>query len=348
MSSGSIPQNRANRSTGETRRQVVRRRTGSIGGVALGAIVLTIGFLPLVALAVLVDLVRLRTRLPLARLVAFGWCWCWLELAGVAAAAVLWVTGRARDGEAHRRLQRWWSRRLMSALGRTCGLEVEILGLEALADPPVVVLVRHASLADSLLTAWVVADRARLAPRVVLKHELLADPCLDVVGNRLPNCFVDRDAADSAPALAAISELGATMDPDSATIIFPEGTRANPSKRRRALERIAASDPVRADRLSGLRHLLPPRPAGTAALLDGAGRVGASVVLGCHVGFDGMDTFAGIMEELARGPVRVRVEFVRADPPPRVDPADPAAVARWLDDRWLELDARVEALGATG
>lgn len=334
--------------TGETRRQVVRRRTGTIGGVALGAVLLTIGFLPLVALAVLVDLVRLRTRLPLARLLTFGWCWCWLELAGVAAAAALWVTGRALDGRAHVRLQRWWAGRMMGALQRTSGVTVDVGGLDALDDPPVVLLVRHASLADSLLTAWVVAEHARLAPRVVLKRELLADPCLDVVGNRLPNCFVDREAPDSAPALEAIRELGSTMDPDSATIIFPEGTRANDRKRRRALDRIRVNDPDRADRLAELAHLLPPRPAGTVALLDGADGVGASVVLGGHVGFDGMDTFAGILDKVGRGPVRVRVEFVRADPPPpKGHPVDPAAVARWLDDRWLELDARVEALGAS-
>ena len=33
--------------------------------------------------------------------------------------------------------------------------------------------------------------------RYVLKRELLLDPCLDIVGNRLPNCFVARSGADA-------------------------------------------------------------------------------------------------------------------------------------------------------
>ena len=53
-------------------------------------------------------------------------------------------------------------------------------------------LCRHASLADSLVSAWVITSVAGMNPRYVLKRELLVDPCLDIVGNRLPNHFLDR------------------------------------------------------------------------------------------------------------------------------------------------------------
>ena len=152
----------------------------------------------------------------------------------------------------------------MTALRVTCGVTIDVEAAEVLHPAPVVLLVRHASLADSLLTAWVVTEHAGLRPRVVLKRELLADPCLDIVGNRLPNCFVDRNAEDTAPGLAEIERMGATMDADSVSIIFPEGTRANPAKRRRALDRIAERDAERAGRLERLEHVLPPRPAGHA------------------------------------------------------------------------------------
>jgi 1-acyl-sn-glycerol-3-phosphate acyltransferase len=327
----------------ERRSQVVRRRVGSISVVAAAAVVLTVAFVPLALAAVVVDVARLRTRTPLVRLLSFAWCWSWLELAGLVGAAALWVSGRAGDQERHYRLQRWWSSRLMRALERTCDVAVEVAGVDALGGPPVVVLVRHASLADSLVTAWVVADRAGLRPRVVLKRELLADPCLDVVGNRLPNCFVDRGAVDSAPSLAAIRELGASMEQTSAVIIFPEGTRSNPDKRARALDRIAERDPQRAQRLSALAHTLPPRPAGTMALLDGAAEVGATVAVGAHAGFDGLDTFRGILAALRRGPIRARLEFTVVEPPSE---NDPASVARWLDDRWVELDDRISSWSA--
>jgi hypothetical protein len=116
----------------------------------------------------------------------------------------------------------------------------------------------------------------------------------------------------------------------------------NPDKRRRALERIAERDPGRAERLAGLRHVLPPRPAGTRALLRGAQPTGAGVVVGWHVGFDGLDTFAGILAALGRAREPIRMRFARVDPPPE----DTAAFERWLDELWCGLDRDVEALGS--
>lgn len=327
----------------DARGEVLRRRALSVPAVFAAAWVLAVCFLPLVVVLVVVDLLRTKFRLPLARLATFALCWAWLETAGVLAAAGLWATGRARDVAAHFRLQRWWADRLMASLRVTCGITIHVEGAELLRPGPTVLLVRHASLADSLLTAWVVTEHAQLQPRVVLKRELLADPCLDVVGNRLPNCFLDRQAEDSAPGLAEIREMGATMDARSVSIIFPEGTRANPSKRRRALERIAERDPDRAARLAGLEHLLPPRPAGTRALLEGAATVDASVVVGWHVGFDGLDTFAGILAALARPRTPIRMRFARVDGPATFEGAD---FDRWLDERWQQVDRDVAALHA--
>ena len=279
-------------------------------GVAAG----TVLFLPAVVLLAIADLIRGARRLPLARLTSFGLCWLWLETIGVAVATAMWLTGRTGDVEAHYRLQRWWADRMLSALRVTCGVTIHVDGVSELHPAPVVVLVRHASLADSLLAVWAVTKQGQLNPRVVLKKELLADPCLDVVGNRLPNCFLDRGAEDARAGLADIKRLGAEMQGASAAIIFPEGTRTSPAKRRRALERIAQRDPARAGRLAGLRHLSPPRPAGTRALIDGANEAGAGVVLAWHVGFDGLDTFSGILAALARPRTPIEMRLRRVPP----------------------------------
>ena len=247
----------------DRRRSTVRRRVRSISVVVAVALGLLVAFPPLLVLLATVDLVRLRPRLPLVRLVSFGLCWAWLEVAGVAAAALLWLTGRRGDLDVHYRLQRWWADRLMRALRATCGITVDVGGVDALQPAPAVVLVRHASLADSLLTAWVVITCAGLRPRFVLKRELLADPCLDIVGSRLPNCFLDRQAEDSAPGLAQIAAMGSEMTARDVAIIFPEGTRANDAKRRRALERIGERDPRRR-RPSGRAH----EPAAAASRGD--------------------------------------------------------------------------------
>lgn len=316
--------------------RTVRRRIVSIGGLLVAAVALVV-LLPLwLPIALLADALRARFRFPIARLLAFGLGWAWLETAGVLGATALWVTGRGRDRRRHYALQRWWAARLMSWLRATTGIRIETRGTEAFRSGPVVLFCRHASLADSLVSAWVVTTAAGMQPRYVLKRELLADPCLDVVGHRLPNHFLDREAADSTTELDALRALSAGMGPEDVAVIFPEGTRASPSKRAKALERIAARDPERAERLRALSNLLPPRPAGSAALLDGC--PAADVVLAWHVGFDGLDTFGGILRHLARTPRPVVFAARRVA---RADVPSGDAFTTWLDDRWIELDRAV-------
>ncbi|MEY4174587.1 MAG: hypothetical protein RI900_1752, partial [Actinomycetota bacterium] len=151
-----------------------------------------------------IDALRGRWRLPTTRLLAFALCWSWLETAGVVVSAWLWLTRRAWDRPAHYRLQRWWAANLMRSLRVTTGIVVEATEARCLTPGPAIMLCRHASLADSLLSAWVVTSVARMNPRYVLKRELMLDPCLDIVGNRLPNHFLDREAADSSVELAAL------------------------------------------------------------------------------------------------------------------------------------------------
>ena len=109
---------------------------------------------------------------------------------------------------------------------------------------------------------------------------------------------------------------------------------------RRALyvsgEESAAQVRARADRLGALAHLLPPRTAGTRALLAAAPE--ADVVVGWHVGFEGLDTFGGILEALS-GPRRdVHIEFRRVA---RTEVPGNDDFTEWLDRAWLELDGEV-------
>ena len=317
----------------------LQRRAVSIPSLILGAVTLVV-LLPLwLPLAALADLARLRWRLPTVRLLAFAVCWTWLETVGVAAGALLWLAGQRRNQRAHFGLQRWWAARLMGALQLTTGIRVDAADASSLSPGPAIMLCRHASLADSLLSAWVVTSKARMNPRYVLKKELLADPCLDVVGNRLPNYFLDRQAPDSATELSALRILAAGLTDDQVAIIFPEGTRSSPKKRERALDKIRERDPARADRLASMQHLLPPRPAGSQALLGG--RPDADVIVAWHVGFDGLDTFGGTLRYLARPPSTVQFHARRIA---RADVPDGSAFTQWLDDQWLQSDRAVHEL----
>jgi 1-acyl-sn-glycerol-3-phosphate acyltransferase len=249
----------------------------------------------------------------------------------------LWLTGRRSDVARHYALQRWWAGNLMAWLRVTTGIRVEPRGLDAFTPGPTVLLCRHASLADSLVSAWVLTDVVGATPRYVLKRELLADPCLDLVGNRLPNHFLDRNASDSLVELDALRALSAGMGPTDVAVIFPEGTRASPTKRTRALQRIGERDPDRARELARLQHLIPPRPAGSQALIEGCPE--ADVVLVWHTGFDGLDTFGGILRHLAR-PVRPVV--FAAERIPRSDVPSGDAFTTWIDGHWLRLDGFVD------
>ena len=316
----------------------VRRRIVSVPSLFCLAIVLLVAIPVWLPLTIVADLVRMQFRLPATRLLAFGLCWSWLEVAGVVAAFGLWSTGQRGNVRAHYGLQRWWAANLLGALRATCGITLEAEGVEALQPGPVLLFARHASLADSLVSAYVVVVLAEMQPRFVLKRELLADPCLDIVGHRVPNHFLDRGANDSTPELAAVAGLVADLGPRDVGIIFPEGTRANPTKRATALTRIGERDPARAQRLAVLGHLLPPRPSGAQAMASAA--AAADVVLAWHVGFEGLDTFGGVLRALGRRfpPIRFVARRVPAAEVPRGE-----GFAAWLDEQWIRMDAEVDA-----
>ncbi|MGB0737913.1 MAG: lysophospholipid acyltransferase family protein [Ilumatobacteraceae bacterium] len=315
----------------------LRRRLISITGLVVMAGLSTV-LVPLSAPTLaIVDLARGRRRLPLARLNLFGVWWCWIEIIGVVSALALWITGRGRDADLHYRLMSWWAGALMWGMGTALGRRPRVEGLEHLSTGRAIVLSRHASLADSLLSAWSIATTARLHPRYVLKRELLWDPCLDIVGLRIPNHFLARAVDDNSAELESLRALATGLGERDVVVIFAEGTRANPAKRARALERIAERSPERAARMSALQHLLPPRPAGSVALVEAD--TDNDLISAWHVGFEGMDTFGGIISVLTEGVPAFRFVATRHD---RSTVPDGAGFADWLDSRWLEMDAEVD------
>jgi 1-acyl-sn-glycerol-3-phosphate acyltransferase len=320
----------------------MKRRLISMPGLILGAVILTMAIPVWLPLVLVIDACRLKWRFPLARLLSFAVCWVWLETSGVICSALLWITGQSKNLPKHYALQRWWADQLLRALKATCGFSVEVENIDALQPGPVLLFARHASLADSLVSAYVVTTLAQMNPRYVLKRELLADPCLDVVGQRLPNHFLDRQANDSTPELLALEELVTGIDESTVGIIFPEGTRANKKKRDRALEKIAVVDAERAQRLQGMKHLLPPRPAGAAAMLRGC--PSADVVFAWHVGFEGLDTFGGILRGISSRmpPIRFHLRRVERLAVPLTSQVDTNEMTKWLDSEWMRMDREVD------
>ena len=320
----------------------MKRRLISMPGLILGAVILTVAIPVWLPLVLVIDACRFKWRFPLARLLSFAVCWAWLETVGVVCSAFYWLTGQSKNLPKHYALQRWWADRLLAALKATCGFSVEVENIDVLKPGPVLMFARHASLADSLVSAYVVTTLAQMNPRYVLKRELLADPCLDVVGQRLPNHFLDRNATDSTPELQALEALVTDIDVSTVGIIFPEGTRANEKKRKRAIEKIALIDSARADRLHDMKHLLPPRPAGAAAMLRGC--PSADVVFAWHVGFEGLDTFGGILRAISSRmpPIRFHLCRVERTGIPSNSITDTDELTKWLDSEWMRMDREVD------
>ena len=312
------------------------RRCVSIGGLIVVALLLLV-LAPLWLVGgVIIDLIRGKLRLPIVRLLTFGTCWCWLELAGVAMAGALWISGQSHRRSAHYAIQRWWSSRLVGALRVTCSLRVEIEGLDTLGARPIVALCRHASIADALVVGWVLSAQAHRKPRFVLKKELSFDPCLDVVGRRVPNYFVDRRAVNTQTEINGIAEMAHGMTDGDVAIIFPEGTRTNPKKQAQVLQKLRDRDPQRGALLAGLKYLLPPKFAGAAALI--AAVPNADVITVSHVGFDGLNNFRGMLSQVAAKQSAARVVITRHA---RENIPSGAEFVAWLDAQWLEMDRKL-------
>jgi 1-acyl-sn-glycerol-3-phosphate acyltransferase len=300
----------------------------------------------LLGAAFAVDLARGARKRPLLRLAAFAPIFLTAEVVGLLAAAAAWLAaggGRfvshARWLEWNFRLQCLWAGALLAAARRIFGLGLEIEGEALGARGPLLVFPRHASLADVLLPAVLLSARQRLRLRWVMKRELLVDPCLDVIGGRLPNAFVRRGVGEAERESAAIACLAGTLGARDGVLLYPEGTRFTAAKRARALARIAAAgEPARLARVSPLRHLLPPRSRGPLALLAAAPE--ADVLVLGHVGFEGAATLRQLFDGSLVGR-RIRVRCWRHAA--REVPRERAAALAWLDARWLELDAWVDA-----
>lgn len=313
----------------------LKRRSISVSALLVVAILATISAPIWIAVAIAIDAVRLRWRFPLARLLLFGWYWSIIECAGVLISLGLWMSGQSKNQVLHYRLMGWWAGKLMTGLRIAMRASINVNDSDAFDEGNAVVLCRHASLADSLVSAWVVCTNRGLSPRYVLKRELLWDPCLDIVGLRVPNYFVDRGSQQSANELAAVTRLSADLAATDVAVIFPEGTRSSDAKRKRAVEKIRDQSPERLAATEGLRHLIPVRPSGTLALLDGA--PDADLVIAWHTGFDGLSTFGGVIAALGRSDVQIvfRARRLQRSSLPDVN-------VGWLDDIWAKMDSEVD------
>jgi 1-acyl-sn-glycerol-3-phosphate acyltransferase len=257
------------------------------------------------------------------------------DLIGVLAAAWFSVAYRRNDPrylEVHYSLQRWWCVRLLATGSWLLNLRFEQLGEECVQGGPVLVFMRHTSFVDVLLGENFVAQPGNYRLRYVLKQELQADPALDIVLNRLPNCFVNR-RGDSERERARVKALVSGLGPGDAALIYPEGTRFLPATLAKIKGRFKETQPELYPYCAQLTNVLPPRLGGPFAMIDGA--PDTDVLFVGHTGLDGFDTLTSMLSGEIVGQT-IRLYFWRA--PAAEIPSDFDERVGWLYKHWLHLD----------
>jgi len=265
------------------------------------------------------------------------------EIMGIAVSGGLWMWRSIqriepqRWTDLHFQLEAWWGTTLFRAVIRLFGLRVEVVGDADLGRGPYLLLLRHSSTADTLIASALVTQPYGIRLRYILKRENLWDPCLDIVGNRVPNVFVDRFSADPAGEIRRMQELARDLGSRDGVLIYPEGTRFSNAKRTRVLDSLEESGDIgMLEYARSLAFVLPPRPGGTLGLFDAA--PDADVVVCAHTGFEGTASLGDVWRGALVNQV-IRIEFRRI---PRSEiPTDREAQVAWILEEWQRVDAWV-------
>jgi 1-acyl-sn-glycerol-3-phosphate acyltransferase len=320
----------------------ISRRIVTISLVFVAAAVVSV-LLPILLLtALIVDAVMgamLRRRGAATRIVVFAWAYLVGEVWAVLALGLVSLLGRRRSVGLTFRLQGWWAMWNYRAFNLAFDVSFHIEGTDSAVPPPVVVLARHASLIDSLLPVVFIAQEHRINLRYVLKRELLVDPALDIAGNRLPNYFIDRASSDSEAELTSLRKLATGMSNEEGVVIFPEGTRFSAAKHSRLVARQKNKQGTVAELTRAFRSVMPPRPAGTLAILDSTD---ADVVVLAHRGLEGFSGLGDVWKGTVIG-ANVAVRMWRIER--HLIPHGRTERTEWLYRLWAEVDEWVTTGG---
>ena len=314
----------------------IRRRVVTISIYTLTWVLLTVTAPGWLVAGLFVGALR-RKSFVVLRLMAFGWFYFGLELIALLLLGCVFITRPPgiRRNDALYRLQAWWASVNLHVAQRSLGLSIDVEGAEAGVGGPALLLIRHASILDTLLPCTYVQKPHRFHVRYVLKQELLFDPCLDIVGNALPNYFIDR-TGDRTAELEGVRSLVEGLGSDG-VLIFPEGTRFSGEKSKNALARLASEGSPVVDLASSLTHVLPPRPGGVLTLLDAL--PGADCVFVAHAGLESFAEISSLLDGAVVGS-SVRVKLWRVDA--RDIPQGDEERLRWLYEQWANVDEFVK------
>ena len=267
------------------------------------------------------------------------------HMAALFACLGLWVAsgfGRRMASEplqqAHYDLMRWFVKGLYETIVALAKVRVEAVAsgkagaILSARDRPVLLLGRHAGEGDTLLVLYEMLCPHSRGPRIVMHERLRLEPLVDILGDRLPNRFVDPRGGDTERDIAA---MAAELDDASALVIFPEGRNFSAAHRERSIERLRkAGHAEQAEAALAMHHVSAPRPGGALAAI--AANPGADVVIMGHVGFP-----TGFREVWRHLPEEQVIEIRLWHVPAAKIPRDRDEQIDWLFGWWKTLDGWV-------
>jgi len=176
--------------------QIWLQRCVSIPLVLLVWHIMAITLLPAVLLLGSFDLLR-KKNFAAMRTWLFIFYYLSCEYLGIVVSAGLWVYWKLHPKLSHNdflglnfKLQCFWGDMLLKGSEVLFSMHFQREGEECTQKGPYFLFLRHASMADTVLTSSFISKPFGIRFRYVLKHELLWDPCLNIVGLRLPNAFI--------------------------------------------------------------------------------------------------------------------------------------------------------------
>jgi hypothetical protein len=285
------------------------------------------------ALAVF-DLVQGR-KLAHTRAYLLLWLYSFCDTVGIIASAYIPLRHagrRAAYDAANWKLEAWWGTTLFKGAVRIFGIHMTVEHPELGAGGPVLVFPRHVSPVDNLLPLALVSGPHHVRLRWVINRWLQRDPCIDIVGHRLPNLFVSTARRSKGEALG-VAKLGENLGPDDGVLVFPEGALYTPERRLALLERFEAEDPALYERARHIQYMLPPRLGGVLGLLEIAPQ--ADVLFIGHYGLEGARKYTSIAwGALVRADLRIKLWRV----PAAGIPGTAEARTAWLFEWWKRMD----------
>jgi 1-acyl-sn-glycerol-3-phosphate acyltransferase len=326
----------------------VRRPLTITTWIVMSIVCLGLAPLLLAVAAVAAALTRRPQPLLLARFLVAYFA---RELAVLIACGALWLASGAgvlmrshRFQMLHYGLLRWFvhslTQRALSLLDITLAPEPSPDATRALeSDRPLLLFSRHAGPGDTVLLVDLLLTRFERLPSVVFKESLAVDPCVDLIGHRLPHAVLDTSNREESE--ARIRTVASELGRRGVLLLFPEGANFTVQRRRLAIGKLWRIGRRRqAAAAEQMSHVLPPRPGGALAALRG--HPSADVIFAAHTGLG----LAAFPLDLWHHPPIGRTLKTRMWLIPATDrPREPEGQVRWIYDWWQQLDAWIEEQG---